>query len=88
VSSKKPETEGHCFGLSTRAARRSIFMFAPPSDLNHVGYGANLRLGVGRSPMSFAFGLMRGTHKREGFTRTQKAIWYFSVPLKQRLGFC
>jgi hypothetical protein len=38
--------------------------------------------------MSFAFGLMRGTHKREGLTRTQKAIWYFSVLLKQRLGVC
>jgi hypothetical protein len=28
-------------------------MFAPPSDLNLVGYGANLRLVIAASPMTF-----------------------------------
>jgi hypothetical protein len=53
VSSKKPEKEGRSSGLLTRAIRWSIFMFAPPSDLNRVGYGANLRLVIGASPMTF-----------------------------------
>jgi hypothetical protein len=74
VSSKKPETEGHCFGLSTRAARRSIFMFAPPSDLSVVGYGANLRLAIVPRPMTLREALMRAVHKRSERVGTQWTI--------------
>jgi hypothetical protein len=45
LSKTKPEREGRITGLITRAARWSVFMFAPPPDSSSSGmaqsYGAN-----------------------------------------------
>ena len=49
-------------------------MFAPPSDLNLVGYGANLRLLVASRPMTFALVLMRTAHNGIATARSQRRL--------------